>query len=119
MTSITLMEIIDGEYISLTELDATDGNINFQVPIGSALAMRVMSLLQFNGNYLFAIIQSPNAATLDMDDNLYMVAAKQQNDARNCGIPSGPVIATYFCRQNTKGTIIARCKPGINHKNYQ
>ena len=103
-----LMEIIDGKYISLTELDATDGIINFQVPIGSAFADAGDKSLQFNGNYLFAIIQSPNAATLDMDDNLYMVAAKQQNDPRNCGIPSGPGSpVTYFCRQNTKGTIIA------------
>jgi len=104
----TLMEIIDGEYISLTELDATDGNINFQVPIGSASMDEGDESLQFNGNYLFAIFQDPIAATLDMNDNLYMVAANHQNDTRNCGIPFGsgsPL--NYFCRQNSKGTIIA------------
>lgn len=104
---VYLMEIIDGEYISLTELEATDGNINFQVPIGSAFSDAGDESMQFNGNYLFAIIQSQNAATLDLNDNLYMVSANQRDDPRNCGIPFGPGSPlTYFCRQNTKGTII-------------
>ena len=96
------MEIIDGEFISLTELDAADGNINFQVPIGSASMDEGDKSMQFNGNYLFAIIQGPKAATLDRTDNLYMMAANQQKDARNCGMPSG---YSNLCRQNTPGTI--------------
>lgn len=98
----TLVEIIDGEFISLTELAATGGNINFQVPIGSASMDEGDESMRFNGNYLFAIIQSPIAATLDTNDNLHMVAANQQKDAHNCGMPSG---YSNLCRQNTAGTI--------------
>jgi hypothetical protein len=104
-----LLEIIDGEYYSLTQLEAVDGKIAFQVPIGSVFTDEGDDSLQFGGSYQFTILPGAVKTGMLVPASSHLAKASQQADPRNCGLDSivtqaGRVVMN-FCRQNTKGTI--------------
>ncbi len=104
-----LLEIIDGEYYSLTELETDGGDLSFQVPITSASKDEGDDSLKFDGGYQFALIQSPEKITLNTPGGLHLAKAVQQSDPRSCGFESFTSVTgelpLNFCRQNLKGTI--------------
>ncbi|PKO01785.1 MAG: hypothetical protein CVU43_11275 [Chloroflexi bacterium HGW-Chloroflexi-5] len=103
-----LLEIIDGEFFSLTELEAKNGKVNFNVPIVTAPKDEGDDSLQFDGSYHFAIIQTTTKLNLEPLQNKHMaksMAQPPQTNSLNCGSLSQSITEVDFCRQNSVGTI--------------
>ncbi len=101
-----LLEIIDGEYFSLTSLEANNGKITFQVPIVTTPKDEGDDSLRFDGSYHFAIIQTSAKLNLEPLANKHMVKLMAQpTDTLNCGSLSKYITEVDFCRQNPGGTI--------------
>lgn len=104
-----LLEIIDGEYYSLTNLEPDGGELSFRVPIASASKDEGDDSLKFDGSYQFALIQSSEEITLSTQGGVRLAKAVHQADPRSCGFESFTSVTgelpLNFCRQNVEGTI--------------
>jgi len=104
-----LLEIIDGEYYSLTNLEPDGGELSFQVPIASASKDEGDDSLKFDGSYQFALIQSIEKITLNTPGSHHLAKSTLQPDPRSCGFESFTSmkgeLPLNFCRQNVEGTI--------------
>lgn len=103
-----LLEIIDGEYFGLTELEAENGKVTFNVPIVTTPKDEGDDSLQFDGSYHFAIIQTSNLVDLDTQQNKQIakpMPQAPQTNSLNCGSLSQTITEVDFCRQNSAGTI--------------